>query len=304
MSAMPSLPHLLIKALEAGEHHSGERLNHACGMVASGSFSATPQAAELTVAAHMQGQACPIRVRFSNFSGDAQMPDNDARANPRGAAIRFALPDGSVMDLIGHSANGFPARTPEEMLAFVHAVNLSSKQPEILQDLLKHNSAAKRFIELPLRTPASYLGQPYYFLHAYVLIGPHGRRTVGRLRLEPIHKPVYPGDDQLREMPKDFLRRELASRITQGTAHIDLVLQLAEPGDVTNDITSIWPEHRAIVKLGRLTLQELDSDVDHEAALAFNPRLLVPGIENTGDPMLAARCRAYSIAVQHRWNAR
>ncbi|HEY7875811.1 MAG TPA: catalase, partial [Actinomycetota bacterium] len=50
--------------------HEGQRAVHAKGTLCAGTFTATPQAAELTTAAHMQGGPVRAHVRFSNASGD------------------------------------------------------------------------------------------------------------------------------------------------------------------------------------------------------------------------------------------
>ena len=51
----------------------------------------------------------PVTVRFSANTGMAKIADADPRADPRGLAIRFRLPDGSDTDLVTHAYNGFPA---------------------------------------------------------------------------------------------------------------------------------------------------------------------------------------------------
>ena len=54
--------------------HPGHRALHAKGMLCKGTFTASPEAAKLTRAAHMQGEPVPVTVRFSNGSGDPRLP--------------------------------------------------------------------------------------------------------------------------------------------------------------------------------------------------------------------------------------
>ena len=49
--------------------HEGYRAVHAKGRIYRGRFTATPAAAELTRAAHMQGSPVDVTVRLSNGSG-------------------------------------------------------------------------------------------------------------------------------------------------------------------------------------------------------------------------------------------
>jgi catalase len=50
----------------------------------------------------------PVTVRFSANSGIPKIADTDPRADPRGLAIRFRLPDGSDTDLVTHSYRADP----------------------------------------------------------------------------------------------------------------------------------------------------------------------------------------------------
>src|SRR5437016_1482551 len=69
--------------------HPGFRANHAKGIVAEGSFTASPEAAGLSRAVLFNGQAIPVTVRFSDATGIPTLPDGAADANPHGMAIKF-----------------------------------------------------------------------------------------------------------------------------------------------------------------------------------------------------------------------
>src|SRR3984957_11826974 len=94
--------------------HSGFRPAHAKGILLSGVFTPSPGGSSLTRAPHLQRPSTPVTVRFSDFAGVPTVPDNDPNASPRGIAIRFHLGEHVHTDIIGHSANGFPARTAAE----------------------------------------------------------------------------------------------------------------------------------------------------------------------------------------------
>src|SRR5436853_2191253 len=98
----------------AGEvfgRHPRFRALHAKGVVLTGTFCPTAEAASLTRAAHMQGPDLLVTVRFSNGSGDPDHPD--WAPDPRGLAVKFYLPDGSRTDIVAVSTPRFPTRTPE-----------------------------------------------------------------------------------------------------------------------------------------------------------------------------------------------
>ena len=52
--------------------HPGYRALHAKGTLLKGTFTATPDAARLTRAVHMQGEPVPVTARVSNGAGDPE----------------------------------------------------------------------------------------------------------------------------------------------------------------------------------------------------------------------------------------
>jgi hypothetical protein len=98
-----------------GEHHA--RAVHSKGVILQGSFEPSPESRELSKAA-LFTRVVAVIVRFSDFTGLPDIPDTSASANPRGLAIKFLLPDGSNLDVVNHSFNGFPVATAAEFGAF------------------------------------------------------------------------------------------------------------------------------------------------------------------------------------------
>src|SRR5437868_13126273 len=75
-----------------GGVHPGFRPAHAKGILLTGTFTPSSEAASLTRAPHLQRGSTPVTVRFSAFAGVPCVPDNDTQgAGPRGFAVRFHL---------------------------------------------------------------------------------------------------------------------------------------------------------------------------------------------------------------------
>src|SRR5688500_5168550 len=108
----------LVAAFNAlfGEH-DGFRAVHAKGTCVAATFTATPEAAALTRAPHMQGMPVRTTVRFSNGSGDPTAHDNGRE--PRGMSVKFHLDDGKATDIVAINHPVFIVRTPEEFLEFL-----------------------------------------------------------------------------------------------------------------------------------------------------------------------------------------
>ncbi|PAK11591.1 catalase family peroxidase [Burkholderia ubonensis] len=294
-------PEQLVDALYGGAATPPpRRVNHAKGILLRGHFVATRHAARLSVAPHFQGQRIPILVRFSNFGGAPDIPDNAPRANPRGLAIRFTLPGGATTDLVAHSANGFPARTPAEFLAFLHAANRADTQPEDFERHLVAHEAARRFVALSLATPRSYLTEQFHAMHAFVFTGLDGRRTAGRYIVEPETEVEHWSDEKAAALSADFLQRDIRARVARGQARMKLTLQVAGTDDRLDDISVAWPDDRPRVDLGAIALTGVTTDETAQERVAFDPARLTTGIESAGDPMLAVRHRAYADSFARR----
>src|SRR3954452_25333936 len=110
----------LIQALDnLSGVHPGFRPAHAKGVMLTGIFKPSAAAGSLTRAPHAHQESTPITVRFSDSTGLPDIPDNNPNASPRVLAIRFHLAEHVHTDIIGHSHDGFPSRTPEEFLEFL-----------------------------------------------------------------------------------------------------------------------------------------------------------------------------------------
>src|SRR6516162_8917086 len=107
----------------SGGIHPGFRPVHAKAVMYSGTFTPSPEAANLTRAAHAARPSTPVTVRFSLSAGIPTAADNDPQAaSPQGMAVRFHLGDHVHTDIIAHSHNGFPVRNGEDFLEFIRAV--------------------------------------------------------------------------------------------------------------------------------------------------------------------------------------
>src|SRR5260370_19590518 len=104
--------------------HPGLRVNHAKGVVAEGSFVATPAASALSRAALFDGSKIPVTVRFSNDGGFPSVPDG-APSNPKGMAIKFHMPGGAEVDMVILAVKFFPVATGEEFRDLLVAISES-----------------------------------------------------------------------------------------------------------------------------------------------------------------------------------
>ncbi len=269
--------------------HPGHRAAHAKGIVCVGEFEGTAEGAALTRAAHLQGAAVPVTVRFSNGSGVPWAPDRSR--DRRGMAVRFHLPGGEATDLVAITLPVFFARTPEGFAEF-----LSSRERAYVA---AHPEAA-RAVELSHHAPlpASYARAAYHAVHAFRWVGAAGDQRWVRCRWEPDAGVATVSLDQARDWRPDELQHELRERLLQGPVVFRLVAAIAEPGDPIDDPTALWPPDRASVVAGVLRIER--EGPPEGSAIAFDPTRVTDGIECSPDPLLLARSAAYALSASRR----
>lgn len=284
----------------SGKAH--QRFVHAKGVVVQGYFHASPEAASISRAAHLQGGAVPVTIRFSDGAPDSTVADTSPDAAPRGMAIRFETGRGTDIMAIDH--NGFIVANGEEFLALqkaIAATDSSHPHPWPVEDFLASYPTALKFVQDLKPLPASFVTDSYYSNNALIFVNSEGRKQAGRYQIVPEGGPKYLDDIAAKSKSPDFLIEDLRSRLAQGPAKFHLLLQLASPGDKTDDGSIVWPENRRKVELGVITINSVLADgMAAERRLAFDPTHLIDGIELSDDPLPALRSRVYVYSVAGR----
>jgi catalase len=285
--------------------HADHRAAHARGTLLAGRFTATPDAARLTRAGHMQGDPVRATVRFSNGGGDPGIPDYATEG--RGMAVKLYLPDGGRTDMVSLSLPVFFVRTPEDFLDFTRArkPDPETGQPDAERVgawFAAHPEAGPAIQAAVMAPPpASYATVAYNGIHSFRWIDAAGEGRFVRFRWEPEAGLESLSADDARALGPTYLQDEIQARAAAGGAAFRLEVTLAEPGDPIDDPTAAWPEDRGRVMAGRLELtgpeeeRERDGDV-----LVFDPTRVVDGIELSDDPILRFRRLAYAVSVERR----
>src|SRR5438034_190203 len=232
--ANPALAQELLDALDAlSGLHPGFRPAHAKGLMCSGTFTPSAEAAKLTRAPHVAAPSTPVTVRYSDGTGLPNIPDNDpARSGPRGIAIRFHVGDHAHTDIIAHSTNGFPVRTGKEFVEFVHAVaKFGAGQPEALGAFLAAHPNAKRFVETPKPIPTSFAREAFFAVTSFKFTNAEGISRHGRFRIRPEAGTEYLSNDDAAAKSPNFLFDEIGERLARGPIRLGVFVQMAEPGD-------------------------------------------------------------------------
>jgi catalase len=283
--------------------HQGQRVNHAKGIVAEGSFKASPEAAGLTRAVHFQPGTVPVTVRFSNATGIPNLPDGDPNANPHGMAIKFRLPDGGDTDMVINSLRFFPVATPTEFRDLLRAVAASkpdSPKPTKLDEFVaKHPAVAEA--GATAETPESFATERYFGINAFGFTNKAGETRFIRYVAEPLAGVSHIKPQEAAKRASDYLSDDLKARLAKGPVQFRLLAQVAAPGDAITDATIPWQEDRQRVELGIITITAVAPDNEEAAKeLLFLPGNVTDGVAPSDDPLIAVRDASYAISFSRR----
>ena len=296
----------ILKAFDGLNHgpYPHFRPAHAKGILLKGTFTPSPAAADLTRAPHLAAKSTPVTVRFSNSTGVPVIPDNDPNAVPHGIAIRFHLGGGKHTDVIAHSTDGFPTRTPEEFVEFLKAAlasGSSTEKPTPIEAFLGSHPSALEFVMKPKPMAASFAQENYFGVNAYKFTNASGAVKFGRYRVRAAAGTKYLDEASAKNQSPNYLFDEIQQRVTNGPVKFGISVQVAAEGDEVNDSTVHWPEDRPQVAFGEITLSEVvAASKEEEQKISYDAIPRVDGIEASGDPLLAARDAVYLASTQRR----
>jgi len=286
--------------------HPGFRPAHAKGLMCSGMFAPSPEAAKLTRAPHANKPSTLVTVRYSDSTGLPNIPDNDpARSGPRGIAIRFHLADHLHTDIVAHSYDGFPVRTGEEFLEFLRAAAAAAAgRPEAIGAFLSSHPNAKRFVEAPKPIPTSFAREAFFAGTAFKFTNSSGVSRQGRFRIRPDAGTEYLSATDAAAKSPNFLFDELGPRLAKKPVKVTIFIQMAEPADDVADASTTWPTSRTEVPFGTITLTaRVDEQEPERRKIIFDPMPRVDGIDPSGDPLTQVRADLYLLSGRRRRSA-
>jgi catalase len=287
-----------------GGIHPGFRFAHAKGLVLTGSFTPAPTARSVSKAAHLAGGPVPVTVRFSDGTGNPQASDANPNTSPRGMAVRFTLPKGGFTDIVSNSHNGFFVGTGTDFLAFLRAVAATtptSPHPSPIEQFLGAHPRALKVVQESQALPKSFATLAFFGNNAFVFVDSAGVKRAGRYQIMPVAGVAHLDSAAAAKAGPNYLFDDLRRRVARGPIAYRLFVQLANPGDPTNDGSIVWPDDRKRVELGTITLTTVAPDNQAlQRSLTFNPIYLTDGIQLSDDPFPPLRSAVYALSVQHR----
>jgi len=312
--------YLVEKLAQFNREKVPERIVHAKGGGAFGTFTTTEDVSQYTRAALFQpGVATPMLARFSTVAGEAGTPDT--WRDPRGFAMKFYTTEGNY-DLVGNNTPVFFIRDGIKFPDFIHS------QKRLPGSHLRDNDMQWDFWSLSPESahqvtylmgdrgiPATWRNMNGYGSHTYQWINAAGERVWVKYHFKTDQGvKAMPADEaeKLAGTDADVHIRDLYDAIGRGefpswTLYIQVMPYADAAGYRFNpfDVTKILPHpDYPLIKVGTMRLDRNPENyfADIEQA-TFAPSNLVPGIDVSPDKMLLARIFAYADAHRYRVGA-
>ncbi|WP_378144903.1 catalase [Cnuibacter sp. UC19_7] len=309
--------YLVEKLAQFNRERVPERVVHAKGGGAFGSFTTTADVSQFTSASLFQkGATTDLLVRFSTVAGEQGSPDT--WRDPRGFAIKFYTDEGNY-DLVGNNTPVFFIRDGIKFPDFIRS------QKRLPGSHLRDHDMQWDFWTLQPESahqvtwlmgdrglPASWRHMDGFGSHTYQWINAAGERFWVKYHFKTDQGNeilTQAQADQIAGEDADFHIRDLSSAIGRGEHPTwTLSVQVMPYADAADyrfnpfDLTKVWPH--ADYPLMEVGTMRLDRNPENYFAqieqAAFAPSNFVPGIAASPDKMLLARIFSYADAHRYR----
>jgi catalase len=292
-----------------------ERIVHARGSAAHGSFKLTKSLAKYTTAAILTetGVETPVFTRFSTVAGGSGSVDTPR--DVRGFAVKFYTREGN-WDLVGNNIPVFFIQDAMKFPDLIHAVKMepdrgfpqAGSAHDTFWDFISLTPEAMHMVMWAMsdRTlPRSLRMMEGFGIHSFRLVDRDGASTFAKFHWRPklgIQSTVWDEAVKLQAADNDFHRRDLFESIQAGDfPQWELAVQLFTQEDADKfpfdhlDATKLIPEEVVpLTVIGTMTLDRWPDNFFAETEqVAYCPSHIVPGIDFSNDPLLQGRLFSY-----------
>ena len=317
--------HLVEKLAQFNRERIPERVVHAKGSAAYGTFTVTRDISKYTSAKlfYKVGKQTSVFLRFSTVGGARGSADTDR--DPRGFAVKFYTEEGN-WDMVGNNTPVFFIRDPSKFPDFIHTQKrdpqTNLKSPTTIWDFWSISPQSLHQVTILFSdrgTPDGYRYMHGFSSHTFSLVNAKGelfwvkwhfKTLQGISNLTPADAMRLAGEDP------DYAQRDLFNAIEKKDFpkwRVCLQIMPEKEADVWSkktgwnpfDLTKIWPhKDYPLIEVGVMELNRNPENYFAEVEqAAFAPTNIVPGMGFSPDKMLQGRIFAYPDAHRYRIGA-
>ena len=310
--------HLLEKMAHFNRERIPERVVHAKGAGAFGTFTVTKDITRYTKADIFSkvGKQTPMIARFSTVGGEKGSAD--AERDPRGFALKFYTEQGN-WDLVGNNTPIFFIRDPLKFGDFIHTQKrdpqTNLKSPTMMWDFWSLSPESLHQVTILFSdrgTPASFRHMDGFGSHTYSFINANDERSWVKFHFKTqqgIQNFTREQAQEVKGADPDSATRDLFESIEGGNfPKWTLSVQVMPEADADKttynpfDLTKVWPHgDYPLIEVGVMELNRNPENYFAEVeSAAFSPNAIVPGVSFSPDKMLQARVMSYADAHRYR----
>ena len=314
--------HLIEKISHFDRERIPERVVHARGFLAHGTFTPTGQAGDESITTYTRakvftpGTTTPISLRFSTVIGGRD--SSEAARDPRGFAIKFRTEEGN-WDLVGNNLQVFFIRDAIKFPDVIHSLKPDPitfrQEPNRIFDFMSLTPESMHMLTFLFSTygiPKDYMHTRGSGVNTYKLVNADGIAHLCKFHFLPKQ-----GEESLTQEEADAIQAtELGHSSAATYAAIergdfpqwDVYVQVMADGEHPEldfdplDDTKYWPrEQFPYLRVGVIELNENVKDFHNETEQsAFGTGVLIDGIDFSDDKMLIGRTFSYSDTQRYR----
>jgi catalase len=307
--------HLFEKLAHFNRERIPERVVHARGAGAYGTFTLSKSLSEFTKASFLQsvGTDTEVFLRFSTVGGGQD--SSDYARDPRGFAVKFYTQEGNY-DIVGNNTPVFFLNDPMKFPDFVHS---QKKHPRtnlpnaarVWEFWANHPQALHQMTILmsDRGIPRSWRHMNGYGSHTFSFYNGSGERYWMKWHFKTDQGIECLANDEGNGLPAHGAQQDLVDSIDQGnfpswSVKVQIMTEEQAQAFPLNpfDVTKVWPHDLVpLTQVGKLVLnRNVDNYFAETEQAAFAPSNFVPGIGPSPDKMLQARLLAYQDAQRYR----
>ncbi len=314
--------HLIEKISHFDRERIPERVVHARGFLAHGTFTPTGKAGDDPITAFTrakvftEGTTTPISLRFSTVIGGRD--SSEAARDPRGFAIKFRTQEGN-WDLVGNNLQVFFIRDAIKFPDVIHSLKPDPvtfrQEPNRIFDFMSLTPESMHMLTFLFSTfgiPKDYMHTRGSGVNTYKLVDADGNAHLAKFHFLPKQ-----GEENLTQAEADAIQATELGHSSAATFDAiergefpqwDMFVQVMTDGEHPEldfdplDDTKYWPrEQFPYLHVGTIELNENVKDFHNETEQsAFGTGVLVDGIDFSDDKMLIGRTFSYSDTQRYR----
>lgn len=313
--------HLLEKLAHFNRERIPERVVHAKGGGAFGTFKVTNDMSEYTKAKLFNGvgKETEMFIRFSTVAGE--LGAADTQRDPRGFAVKFYTEEGNY-DLVGNNTPVFFIRDAIKFPDFIHTQKRDPrthlKNPNSVWDFWSLSPEALHQVTILMSDrgiPATWRHMHGFGSHTFKWVNAEGQAVWVKYHFKTnqgIKNLDNATAEQIAGVNPDYHTEDLFNAIENGDfPSWTLYVQIMPIEDANTyrydafDVTKVWSQKDyPLIEVGTMTLNRNPENYFAEVEQAtFTPGSFVPGIEASPDKLLQGRLFAYGDAHRYRVGA-